>query len=75
MASIVSLVAAGVGIAIVPAAMRHMGAQGIEYRPIKGDAPHALLDMAYRRHDRSVAARNAVEMLRRLAHPEPSAPA
>ena len=75
MASIVSLVAAGVGISIVPAAMRHMGAQGIEYRPIKGDAPHALLDMAYRRHDRSIAARNAVEMLRRLAHPEPSAPA
>jgi len=70
MASIVSLVAAGVGISIVPAAMRHMGAQGIEYRPIKGDAPHALLDMAYRRHDRSVAAENAVGMLRRLAHPE-----
>lgn len=70
MASIVSLVAAGVGISIVPAAMRHMGAQGIEYRPIKGDAPHALLDMAYRRHDRSVAAENAVGMLRRLANPE-----
>ncbi|CAB3822115.1 LysR family transcriptional regulator [Achromobacter animicus] len=70
MASIVSLVAAGVGISIVPAAMRHLGAQGIEYRPIKGDAPHALLDMAYRRHDRSVAAENAVGMLRRLAHPE-----
>ncbi|MCV6905047.1 LysR family transcriptional regulator [Achromobacter xylosoxidans] len=74
MASIVSLVAAGVGISIVPAAMRHMGAQGIEYRPIKGDAPHALLDMAYRRHDRSIAARNAVQMLRGLAHPEHAAP-
>lgn len=70
MASIVSLVAAGVGISIVPAAMRHMGAEGIEYRPIKGDAPHALLDMAYRRHDHSIAARNAVQMLRALAHPE-----
>jgi len=70
MASIVSLVAAGVGISVVPAAMRHMGAEGIEYRPIKGDAPHALLDMAYRRHDRSIAAVNAVDMLRRLAHPE-----
>lgn len=70
MASIVSLVAAGVGISVVPAAMRHMGAQGIEYRPIKGDAPHALLDMAYRRHDRSAAASNAVELLRELAHPD-----
>ncbi|WP_454677020.1 LysR family transcriptional regulator [Achromobacter marplatensis] len=70
MASIVSLVAAGVGISVVPAAMRHMGAEGIEYRPIAGDAPHALLDMAYRRHDRSIAAVNAVDMLRRLAHPE-----
>lgn len=70
MASIVSLVAAGVGISIVPAAMRHMGAQGIEYRPIKGDAPHALLDIAYRRHDGSAAAENAVDLFRRLAHPE-----
>ncbi len=70
MASIVSLVAAGVGISVVPAAMRHMGAQGIEYRPIKGDAPHAPLDMAYRRHDRSAAASNAVELLRELAHPD-----
>ncbi|MNT83667.1 DNA-binding transcriptional regulator HcaR [compost metagenome] len=70
MASIVSLVAAGVGISVVPAAMRHMGAEGIEYRPIKGDAPHALLDMAYRRHDRSIAAGNAVAMLRQLAHPD-----
>ncbi|AHV93243.1 LysR family transcriptional regulator [Bordetella holmesii] len=67
MASIISLVAAGVGIAIVPAAMRHMGAEGIEYRPIRGDAPRALLDMAYRRHERSTAARNAIALLRELA--------
>ncbi|OZI71108.1 LysR family transcriptional regulator [Bordetella genomosp. 12] len=69
MASIISLVAAGVGIAIVPAAMRHMGAEGIEYRPIRGDAPRALLDMAYRRHERSTAARNAIALLRELAPP------
>ncbi|MFJ1302249.1 LysR family transcriptional regulator [Pseudomonadota bacterium AL_CKDN230030165-1A_HGKHYDSX7] len=69
MASIISLVAAGVGISVVPAAMRHMGAEGIEYRPIKGNAPRALLDMAYRRHERSTAARNAVLLLRELAHP------
>ncbi|WP_251865894.1 LysR family transcriptional regulator [Achromobacter sp. Marseille-Q4962] len=72
MASIVSLVAAGVGISIVPAAMRHMGAEGVEYRPIRGDAPHALLDMAYRRHDRSAAAANAVTLMRGLAHPAPA---
>uniref|UniRef100_UPI001EF1783B LysR substrate-binding domain-containing protein n=1 Tax=Bordetella pseudohinzii TaxID=1331258 RepID=UPI001EF1783B len=69
MASIISLVAAGVGISIVPAAMRHMGAEGIEYRPIRGDAPRALLDMAYRRHERSTAARNAIALLRELAPP------
>ncbi|WP_459614711.1 LysR family transcriptional regulator [Bordetella sp. 2513F-2] len=70
MASIISLVAAGVGIALVPAAMRHMGAEGIEYRPVRGDAPHAMLDMAYRVHERSQAARNAVALMRDLAHPD-----
>lgn len=69
MASIISLVAAGVGIAVVPAAMRHMGAAGIVYRPIRGDAPRALLDMAYRRLPRSAAVRHAVELLRGRAHP------
>ncbi|SUV58164.1 LysR family transcriptional regulator [Bordetella parapertussis] len=69
MASIISLVAAGVGIAVVPAAMRHMGAAGIVYRPIRGDAPRALLDMAYRRQPRSAAVRHAVELLRGRAHP------
>ncbi|OZI58028.1 LysR substrate-binding domain-containing protein [Bordetella genomosp. 1] len=72
MASIISLVAAGVGISVVPSAMRHMGAEGIEYRPIRGDAPRALLDMAYRRHERSTAARNAVRLLRELAQRAPA---
>lgn len=66
-ASIISLVAAGMGVALVPAALRHMGAEGIAYRPIRGDAPHAQLDMAYRRLDRSPAANNAVTLMRDLA--------
>jgi len=69
-ASIVSLVAAGMGVALVPAAMRHMGAEGIAYRPIRGDAPHAQLDMVYRRADGSQTAGNAITLMREQArHP------
>jgi len=67
MASIVGLVAAGVGIALVPAAMRHVGAEGIEYRALRGDAPRALLDMARRREGLSPAAANAVALMREMA--------
>ncbi|SAI57878.1 LysR family transcriptional regulator [Bordetella ansorpii] len=67
-ASIVSLVAAGIGVALVPAAMRHMGAEGIAYRPIRGDAPHAQLDMVYRHAGGSQSVGNAVALMRELAH-------
>ncbi|WP_144638366.1 LysR family transcriptional regulator [Bordetella genomosp. 13] len=67
-ASIISLVAAGIGVALVPAAMRHMGAEGVVYRPIRGDAPHAQMDMAYRRAGHSQSVSNAVALMRELAH-------
>ncbi|MFC4276424.1 LysR family transcriptional regulator [Achromobacter aloeverae] len=67
MASIISLVAAGFGISLVPASMRHVHTEGVRFRPLRGPAPRALLDLAYRRHSPSQAARNAVSLMRQAA--------
>lgn len=72
MASIVSLVAAGFGVSLVPASMRQINTEGVEFRPLRGDAPRALLDLAYRRHNPSQAARNAVTLMYSVAAPSAS---
>jgi len=63
MASVISLVAAGFGISLVPASMRHVHTEGVRFLPLRGPAPRALLDLAYRRHSPSQAARNAVTVM------------
>lgn len=72
MASIVSLVAAGFGISLVPDSLRHIHTEGIRYVPLRGDAPRALLELAFRRHHPSQAARNAVDVMSRAAPPSPA---
>jgi DNA-binding transcriptional LysR family regulator len=67
LASTVNLVAAGLGIAIVPASMTHVHAESVRYHKIAGTAPVAPLGVAYRRNLRSAAAKNFVAMVRRLA--------
>ncbi|OWK33582.1 LysR family transcriptional regulator [Sphingomonas dokdonensis] len=49
MASTVNLVAAGVGVALVPESMRQLHAQGVTYARISGDGPKAQLVVAHRR--------------------------
>jgi DNA-binding transcriptional LysR family regulator len=67
MASIVSLVAAGFGVSLVPESMRHLHTEGIRYLPLRGDAPRALLDLACRRNHPSQAVRNAVAIMTEAA--------
>jgi DNA-binding transcriptional LysR family regulator len=49
MASTVNLVAAGVGVALVPESMSQLHAQGVTYARIAGDGPKAQLVVAHRR--------------------------
>ncbi|ONF96844.1 LysR family transcriptional regulator [Sphingomonas jeddahensis] len=49
MASTVNLVAAGVGVALVPESMRQLHAHGVVYARIAGDGPKAQLVVAHRR--------------------------
>lgn len=48
MASTVNLVAAGIGVAIVPASMCQLQTQGVTYRPIDGAPIKAALSLTYR---------------------------
>lgn len=49
MTSTVSLVAAGVGVALVTASMRQLHAEGVAYAQIVGKCPKAMLMVAHRR--------------------------
>jgi DNA-binding transcriptional LysR family regulator len=57
-ASIVNLVAAELGVTMVPASMGQLNVAGVTYRPIAGDAPVTKLALAYRRGETSAVVRN-----------------
>ncbi|GIK86016.1 MAG: isoleucine biosynthesis transcriptional activator [Betaproteobacteria bacterium] len=53
MPTIVSLVAAGMGVALVPASLQNMRRTGVVYRPLAGTAPRVEVGIAWRAADRS----------------------
>lgn len=66
--SALSLVAAGLGISVVPASMQRMAMDGVAYRRLKGAAqPKAVLTLASRRGDPSAVVRNFLSLVRRTA--------
>jgi DNA-binding transcriptional LysR family regulator len=66
--SALSLVAAGLGIAVVPASLQRMAMDGVTFRRLKGAIqPKAVLKLAARRNDPSPVARNFVSLVRRMA--------
>ena len=58
MMSVVSLVAAGLGVSLVPAAMRHLHLRGCVYHDLLGGGPRVTLSLASQRVERSVIVRN-----------------
>ena len=58
MASIITLVAAELGVSIVPASMSQLQVAGVAYRAIAGEAPIARLALAHRRGETSPIVRN-----------------
>jgi DNA-binding transcriptional LysR family regulator len=59
-ASIVNLVAAELGVAIVPASMMQVRVTGIAYRQIAGQSPTTRLALGYRRGETSPVVRNFI---------------
>ena len=63
--SIIPLVAARLGVSIVPRSTSRIQADGVFYLSIEGDVPRAEICLAYRRDDRSPAVQNFVAVARR----------
>jgi DNA-binding transcriptional LysR family regulator len=58
--SVVTLVAAELGVSVVPASMAQLQVNGVVYRPIEGKAPVTRLTLAYRRGETSSIVRNFI---------------
>jgi DNA-binding transcriptional LysR family regulator len=69
--STLNLVAAGLGIAIVPASLQRMQMDGVTYRRLKGAHPRAPLLMATRRGDPSAIVRRLLDLVKRTARTFP----
>jgi DNA-binding transcriptional LysR family regulator len=64
MQTVVGLVAAGVGISLVPESLHELTRRGVVYRPLEGDPPRARLAMAWREADSSPVLGAFVRMAR-----------
>jgi DNA-binding transcriptional LysR family regulator len=67
MIATLSLVAAGLGVSIVPESLRRMGLDGIEHRPLRGPAPIAELNLAFRAAGASAVVKHFVSQAGALA--------
>lgn len=65
--STLNLVAAGLGITIVPASLSRLPLEGVTYRPLKGrPAVKVPLNLACRRNERSAAVLAFIDLVRKL---------
>ena len=65
------LVAAGLGIALVPSTMQSVRMEGIVYRRLQGISPKAFLGLALRKTDRSPVLQRFVDVVRAVAKERP----
>ncbi|GHG79707.1 LysR family transcriptional regulator [Pseudodonghicola xiamenensis] len=75
MQTIISLVSAGMGIALVPASLRHLARSGVRYLPLAAEAPQLETGIVWRRDDMTPTLGNFLRMidsLPELATDEPS---
>jgi DNA-binding transcriptional LysR family regulator len=64
-ATLVSFVAAGLGVSLVPASVRNMTVNGAVYRPLAGDSRWVELAVAWRRDDDRPVLARALDVIRR----------
>jgi DNA-binding transcriptional LysR family regulator len=68
--TVIGLVAAGVGVSLVPESVRALVRAGVTYRPLDGEAPKVRLTMAWRAADDSPVLNRFLEMARAAAPAE-----
>lgn len=64
--TLVSFVAAGLGVAVVPASVQHLRITGATYRPLSGPVPTVELAVATRRGDESPVVRRVLDVVRSI---------
>lgn len=64
--TLVAFVAAGLGVALVPASVRHLQITGAVYRPLAGTTEEVALALAYRSDDESVLLRRVLACVHSL---------
>lgn len=64
--TLVAFVAAGLGVALVPASVQHLQITGAVYRPLAGTTQEVALAIAHRTDDPSAALRQVLARVRRL---------
>jgi DNA-binding transcriptional LysR family regulator len=62
--TIVSLVSAGLGVALVPASLRSLGRTGVVYRALREASPLLTVQLAWRRSNRSASLAHFVTVAR-----------
>jgi DNA-binding transcriptional LysR family regulator len=65
MLAVIGLVAAGMGLSLVPASMRTVQWKGIVYRPLQDQVPQAELAVAWRRDTTSAVVQMFVDVVRK----------
>jgi DNA-binding transcriptional LysR family regulator len=65
MQTIISLVSAGLGVALVPASLMDLRRSGVVYRALREQSPQITVALAWRRDNRSVCVANFVTTARR----------
>jgi len=69
MLTVIGLVAAGMGLSLVPASMQTVRWKGIVYRPVQDRTPHADLTVAWRRDETSAVVKTFVGVVREMRRP------
>jgi DNA-binding transcriptional LysR family regulator len=70
--SLVSLVAAGMGVALVPASVQRLARQGVVYRRLGRPEPVADVHLIFRRHEASPVVRQFIQFARKVLSRAPT---
>jgi DNA-binding transcriptional LysR family regulator len=73
MQTILSLVAAGIGVSLIPASVQSLRSEGVQYRPLRERTPDTGLAIAWRRNETSPALERFINVVRETAHTRASA--
>jgi DNA-binding transcriptional LysR family regulator len=73
MQTILSLVAAGIGVALIPASVRSLRKEDVQYRPLRERTPETGLAIAWRSSETSPALEQFINVVREVSHTRASA--